>query len=75
MDGEEVLVWGAGDGEAVVLGVADHVAAHPHPLPGAVGEVGRAVEADFDDVAGQELRLQDVQLKERATKAYDLKWF
>ena len=61
-----------GDGQAVVLGVADHVAADADPLPAPVGEVGRAVEADLDDVARQQLRLQDVQLEEGAPQTHDL---
>ena len=55
-----------------LTGVPHHVAADPDPLPRPVGEVGRAVEGDLDDVAREELRLQDVELEEGPAEAHDL---
>ena len=62
MDGEEVLVRRRGEGERVVLLRLDGGAGEPDPLAGEHLHVGRAVELDLDDVRGQELRLQYVEL-------------
>ena len=59
---EEVLVRRRRQRERVVLLRLDRRAGEANPLPGEHLHVRRAVELDFDDVRGQELRLQYVEL-------------
>ena len=69
VDTEEVLVRGGGDGQAVELLRLQGGAGDGDVLPGQELIVWRPVELDLDDVRGQDLCLQDVQLHVAAPQA------
>ena len=68
---EEVFVRRRRQRERVELFGLDLGAGQADPLAGQVLEVGRPVELDFEHVAGQELRLDDVELHELGAQADD----